>query len=129
MANILSISKGIYYSTEFKKALAAMFVCVAMTLGFLAITEPVFAGPTPPPPHHTPPPTPTPRPTTTPRPTATPRPTPTPTPAQCVVCHRLNNGHFEEVHLPCSQVPMYLAQHPGSCAGHCPCHVTGVQNP
>src|SRR5262245_13489460 len=107
-------------TTELKEILAAMFVCVAMTFGFLAITEPVFATPTPVPVH-----TGTPRPTATP----TPRPTATPTPAQCVVCHRLNNGKFEEVHLPCSQVPQYLAQHPGSCPGHCPCQVTGVQNP
>jgi len=74
-----------------------MFVCVAMTLGLLAITGPVFAQ------------------------------SPTPT-GQCLVCHRLNNGKFEVVHLPCQQVPQYLAQHPGSCAGPCPCQITGVQN-
>jgi hypothetical protein len=76
-----------------------MFVCVAMTLGFLAITEPVFAQ------------------------------TPTPSEQHCQVCHRLNNGKFETVVLNCDQVPQYLAQHPGSCAGPCPCHITGVQNP
>jgi len=92
MANIPSIPNRIYYSTEFKKTLTAMFVCVAATLVFLAITKPVFA-------------------------------------TDCVVCHRLNNGKFEEVTLNCNQVQQFLAQHPGSCAGHCPCHITGVQNP
>src|SRR5215467_13709466 len=97
MANVPSVSNRIYYSTEFKKTLAAMFVCVAMTLVFLAVTEPVLADNSP-------------------------------TPA-CQVCHTLNNGKSEVVTLPCSQVAHYLAQHSGSCAGPCPCHVTGVQNP
>ena len=78
-----------------------MFVCVAMTLVFLAITEPVFA-------------------------TSTPTPTPV---GQCQVCHALAHGKFEVVIMPCAQVPQYLANHPGSCAGPCPCHITGVQNP
>jgi hypothetical protein len=79
-----------------------MFVCVAMTLVFLAIIEPVFA--------------------------VTPTPAPTPI-GQCQVCHLLNNGKFEVVILPCGQVQHYLAAHPGSCAGPCPCHITHVQNP
>jgi len=78
-----------------------MFVCVAMSLGFLAITEPVFAA----------------------------KPTPAPTPAQCKVCHKLNNGKFETETINCADVQGFLAAHPGSCAGPCPCHITGVQNP
>jgi hypothetical protein len=139
MANLPSTSNRLYYSTEFKKTLAAMLVCIAMTLGLLAITEPVFAdnphhSPTPtatPRPTPTPTPRPTPTPTATPRPTPTPtpRPTPTPTPAQCQVCHKLNNHKYETETINCSDVAMFLAQHPGSCAGPCPCNITGVQNP
>src|SRR5215467_11338840 len=130
MANIPSISNRIYYSTEFKKTLTATFVCVAMTLGFLAITEPVFAAnpkPPKPPPHPTPTPTATPRPSST--PTAAPSPSPTPTPVNCQVCERLHDGRYEQKTEPCADVQHFLAEHPGSCAGPCPCHITGVQNP
>src|SRR5215469_12093898 len=101
MTNIPSISNRIYYSTEFKKTLAAMFVCFAMTLGFLAITEPVFAT----------------------------KPTPTLEPGQCQVCHRLGNGRYQTDTINCDQVQHFLARHPGSCAGPCPCQITHVQNP
>src|SRR6516225_9812732 len=97
MTNIPSISNRIYYSTEFKKTLAATFVYVAMTLFFLPITEPIFATPTP--------------------------------PGQCQVCHRLGNGRYQTDTINCNQVQHFLATHPGSCAGPCPCHITGVQNP
>jgi hypothetical protein len=105
MANIPSVSNRGYFSTEFKKTFAAMFVCVAMTLAVLAVTEPIFADDA-----------------------AHPR----PTPPECPVCLRMQMGHkmkqkTEIIH--CDDVPMFLAQHPGSCAGPCPCNVTGVQNP
>jgi len=74
-----------------------MYVCVAVTLGFLAITEPVFADPSPSP--------------------------------ACHVCHRLGNGRYQTDTINCDQVQHFLATHPGSCAGPCPCQITGVQNP
>ena len=44
--------------------------------------------------------------------------------ARCVVCHNPNNPH--EIQIPCSQVPQFLANHPGDFAG--PCIVTPPQN-
>ena len=80
-----------------------MFVCVAMTLGFLAITEPIFAD----------------------------NAHPKPTPRQCAVCQRERMDHRRRERtliIDCEDVCQFLARHPGSCAGPCPCHVTGVQN-
>src|SRR6516162_454211 len=93
MANIPSVSNRGYFSTEFKKALAAMFVCVAMTLGVLAITEPIFADNA-----------------------AHPR----PTPPECAVCRRMKMDHKRKQKteiILCDDVPRFLAEHPGSCAG------------
>src|SRR5262245_18581264 len=55
-------------------------------------------------------------------------PTPTPTPTKCQVCVPTKKGtHIE--YVDCNEVPHYLATHPGSCAGPCPCNITQTQNP
>jgi hypothetical protein len=48
----------------------------------------------------------------------------------CQVCHQINGGKkYEVVNIACQNVDSYIASHPGSCAGPCPCQVTGTQNP